>query len=319
MFLDEFGAMLRQLPPALVFNICLSGTLLVIATIYFGYVRPTLRLRREREALRQEAQHLQMMRDGDLPDLLMLTDLPEEMQESDLEAESAPYEVPRAPQYAAAPVVLPTRVGGEVAVRLADGQVARASEVLAVLRDGADDRLIVQFNGSAYRSLSAEPDARQVFNTLMKELAESITRPDTPRPATEPPVIAQDAPRPAPQPRPAANVPPVTASGGTPGALPNYRDIKETAKPGGFLRPARMEIESVPELNLAGAIEAFLQHKLYQTGSFAGRSIHVHPAVGGGVAIEVDGTYYESIADVGEPDVRRFLQETIEEWQSQQQ
>jgi hypothetical protein len=74
----------------------------------------------------------------------------------------------------------------------------------------------------------------------------------------------------------------------------------------------------VPELDIAGSIEAFLQHKLESTGAYPGREIHVHNAPGGGVRILVDDDYYDAVSDVDDPEVRDYLTATIEEWQERQ-
>ena len=77
----------------------------------------------------------------------------------------------------------------------------------------------------------------------------------------------------------------------------------------------KSDLPPVPEINIAGAIETYLQHKKSLTPEYANRSIHIYPAPGGGVSIEVDGKYFEAVSDVTDADVREFLSETISEWQ----
>jgi hypothetical protein len=103
-----------------------------------------------------------------------------------------------------------------------------------------------------------------------------------------------------------------------PGDLPRFTLEEEPQKiktRGGLLGRTKTEFVPVPELNIAGAIEAYLQHKLQNTPDFVGRSIHVNPTEDGGVAIEVDGTHYEAVSDVTDDTVRNFLSTTIQEWQ----
>jgi hypothetical protein len=77
-------------------------------------------------------------------------------------------------------------------------------------------------------------------------------------------------------------------------------------------------MRSIPELDIAGAIETYLQHKLAQTPEYAGRKIHVHSAPGGGVRIQVDESFYDAVGDVTDAGVREFLSATIQEWQDRQ-
>ena len=75
--------------------------------------------------------------------------------------------------------------------------------------------------------------------------------------------------------------------------------------------------EPIPEINIAAAIEAFLQYRL-PTSPLAGRSIHVLGAPGGGLNITVDGRAYEAVSEVDDGEVRAYLQAIIEEWQARQ-
>ena len=76
---------------------------------------------------------------------------------------------------------------------------------------------------------------------------------------------------------------------------------------------ARLEM-----LDLATAIETYLQHKLKHTPEYAEREIHVRSAPGGGVLIQVDAQFYEAVSDVEDDPIRQFLMATIQEWQESQ-
>jgi hypothetical protein len=101
--------------------------------------------------------------------------------------------------------------------------------------------------------------------------------------------------------------------GKLPGDLPSFK-LDDNPMPK-LKRGQRNDLPPVPEINIAGAIEAYLQHKISLTPDYAGRSIHIYPASGGGVSIEVDGKYFEAVSDVSDPVVREFLSDTISEWQ----
>jgi hypothetical protein len=74
----------------------------------------------------------------------------------------------------------------------------------------------------------------------------------------------------------------------------------------------------MPEINIASAIQAYLQHKLWQERAFPGRMIHVHSAPSGGVMIQVDNDYFESVGEVSDPAVREYIAAAIQEWQERQ-
>jgi hypothetical protein len=83
-------------------------------------------------------------------------------------------------------------------------------------------------------------------------------------------------------------------------------------------KPATPERPAAPAETggIADEIETYLQAKLLSNPSLFGRSIHVHSGLGGGVSIEVDGQHYEAVSDVSDPEVRQFLQNIIQEWES---
>lgn len=244
---------------------------------------------------------------GDLPDLAALvSDLP-----------------PAAPTPAAETQPLRAAPKGTFTVAVTDGGSADVVEVMAVLRDVVDGRLIVQMGEHAYHNISSDPAFKDRFTRLMRELAqiarppapepEAAPRPPAPEAEAAPPPSAPEAPA---QSIPSAAPPPPLPGGQMPGALPKFN--LDDQGPIKLARGQKREIKPVPEINIAAAIEAYLQHKLRHTPDYQGRSIHIIPAPDGGLYIEVDGLTYESVSDVADPQIRAFLQTTIQEWQEQQ-
>jgi hypothetical protein len=305
---NDFGEFFGQMPPLLIFNACMVMTLLIGLMVYFAAIRPALVSRRKQKR----------------------------------ETEQVATSLPPSPVTVSTPVV-PQRRTGEYTVKLSDGQHVRAVEVLAILRDTADDRLIVQLDHTGYRTLVDHPHIKSKFTTLMKELAETIASADTPRPAeldttTNMPVPPDldmpddlDLPdldtlstlpaAPVTPPKPVAAPQRPVSQPSIPGALPDYRsqaahEPKITKQ--GFLRPPKVEFQPLPELNLAAAIETYLQHRLFSAPEYAGREIHVHSAPGGGVVIQVDDSYYDAVGDIADPEIRSFVASAIQEWQEQQ-
>ena len=81
---------------------------------------------------------------------------------------------------------------------------------------------------------------------------------------------------------------------------------------------ADADADDAQTFDLAAQIEAFLQQRLTTEPDLSGRRIHVLSAPGGGVQIEVDGIYYESVGDVEDDAVRAYLKTVIADWQAQQ-
>ncbi|MBO9308514.1 MAG: hypothetical protein J7551_01890, partial [Chloroflexi bacterium] len=71
-----------------------------------------------------------------------------------------------------------------------------------------------------------------------------------------------------------------------------------------------------PEVSIAEQIEEFLQARLLASPQFSTRSIHVRPTPDHGVRIEVDGRFYDTVAEVIDPDVREFLMTIMREWEA---
>jgi hypothetical protein len=329
----SLGDFMRQLPVGLIVLMCGTGLLLLIALTVI------IRARAQRKAPPPMPNHPYVPVSGavrstsapaptvdhDLPDLDLLVSAPP---------------VPAAPR--PAPTETPPARAARKdiqAITLSGGETARAVEVVTILRDVEDGGLIIQMGDRVYRDLSSDETFRGGFLKIMRELTPLVTQ--APRKATAPlkdeaPVQAAEAAQPPaepasslrdllnegqierPKPRPSTPPPPISTEGTMPGDLPRYSlDDKPQVikKRTGLLGRTKTEFVPVPDLNLAQAIEAYLQHKLKYTDDFAGRTVHVHPAPDGGVSIEVDGEFFDSVGDVRDAQVRAFLAETIQEWQ----
>jgi hypothetical protein len=315
--MDELGGFLQQpLVPILFGMMCFFGLLLIGILGYIFWAR-VKKARAETPMVTPTPAHAAEPDMGDLPDLDVLVDT------SALIADNPP----------------PRSRSGTYTLNTTDGGSAEAVEVLTVLRDVVDGRLIVQIGDKAYRALAESGDAesKDRFIRVMRELAQlasSVSKvpaanpaptvappaPETPAPTSvaedvEPPPAAQKPKAPA------APPPTVTPEGGMPGDLPKFSldDQPPAQLPPGLFRGViggkKQTGEPVPELNIAGAIEAYLQHKLRHTPEYTGRSIHVLPAPDGGVSIEVDGRYFDAVGDVDDAEVREFIAGAIQEWQ----
>ncbi|HVU13775.1 MAG TPA: hypothetical protein VHD90_21005 [Phototrophicaceae bacterium] len=298
---------LRQIPPGFILIFCGSGVLLVIALavifrdrfIAKKAVPPVVAAPGAYPSYADSAGM------GDLPDLDMLAD---------------------------AQALKPARPAGTFSVSLAQGEMVEAVEVLTVLRDVGDGTLIIRIGDKAYRNPPAVADTefKRRFQTTLRDLtaAPSISagkpqpKVSTSEVAAENVELPIDVPSddvietPAPTATSSAEIPRFSPSMPAPGDLPKFKmPDGPPVKPKRGQRPVA---EPVPEINIAGSIEAFLQHKLALTSQYAGRSIHVRPAMHGALAIEVDGKFYDSVGEVADASVRQFLSATIEEWQSRQ-
>lgn len=133
------------------------------------------------------------------------------------------------------------------------------------------------------------------------------------------PLAGTSVPQPTTPTTSSATPPRVTSAAPAPGDLPRF-NLPTTSEPSPRFgrRPKKPSDEPIPEINIAGAIEAYLQHTMSQRPEWQGRSLHITPAPDGGVKIEVDGTFYERVDDVTDADARQFLAATIAEWQSRQ-
>jgi hypothetical protein len=344
---DEVNQFFAQIPPALICYVAAFFIGIFGLMLYFGVIKPA-RARRQ------------------LNNLTAAQSAAATATQSS-EFSTAPA-YPSTMAYAAAP----SRASrpGEYRVKLSDGHMTEAREVLAVARDLEDDRLLVYVDGVGYRSMVESPEVKAKFTALMRELAETIAKADVPRPVapvispadladdmldeltdvdgyagyeddldlpdvdlltaptmsepsqmTPPPYTAPPAPAAPTSTRNTVSSVPPAADGTMPGALPSYRtenDNNISLKRQGIFRTPKVDLQPVPELNLAGAIEAYLQHKLNFTPEYVDRELHVHAAPGGGVRIQVDNRYYDAVSDIEDETVRTFIAETIQEWQERQ-
>jgi hypothetical protein len=304
------GNFLGQLPPILYIVFCGSSLALAFALGFMVYNR-----RRKAQAAAGGLMPVMAATGGtssmdstpgDLPDL---DDL---LNPASLPTESAPK---------------PAR-SGMFTVKLADGEEVEVAEVLTVLRDVAEGGLIIQIGGKAYRNPPALADAdfKRRFNSTLRDLSQSAISAPPPKPAAPaapPAPVVDELPAETTipgssngTPTPPVKPPVVAANAPLPGDLPKFK-LPDTP-PTPPKRGRKPVAEPIPEINIAGAIEAFLQHKLSLTPEYSGRSIHVRPASDGGVHIEVDDKLYDTVGDVEDETVREFLTATIAEWQSRQ-
>jgi hypothetical protein len=214
---------------------------------------------------------------------------------------------------------------GTFMLRTTPGETVEAVEVMTVLRDIAEGGLIIQIGDKVFRNPPALADAefKRRFNITVRDLYQSIGGTSLSQTAVDEvvPAAAESpvAPPPAAPPPPVASPPvappaPPVPGAPTPGDLPKFKMSDTLEKP---RRGRKGPAEPIPEINIAAAIEQFLQYKL-NTTEFAGRFIHVRSAGDGSIRIDVDDKSYETVGEVEDAAVRHFLQATIEEWQSRQ-
>lgn len=207
---------LSQLPPTvLILFIVLPIVILfslvgIITSLRRGRRTKSSATKQNQKAARQQNQQTQA-ESGDLFDDVNSFDaapvaLPEEdglldvMPELDLLAalENVAPEPEPAPMLAPEPVSpYHTVTDSVLKVQLTSGETD-AVEVLTVLRDERDGRLMVQMNETAYRSLTESPDVKKNFTRIMKELSSVITKPDTmiaSAPAPQKPKTTQPPPK----------------------------------------------------------------------------------------------------------------------------
>lgn len=231
---------------------------------------------------------------------------------------------------------------GTYSVVLDDDAAAEAVEVLTVMRDVAGGGLIVQLGDKTRRISKNMEDAefRQKLAAILKEIAGTMGAPasaptaNAAKPQPQMPVAAESVPVAAdtiaasaePKPEPAVvseqnvsdSAPRLTAAPRARSAsfdLPTY--TLDTPTPNSRRDLKRAIEQPVPELDIAGRIESFLQHKLATTDTFSGHVLHILPA-DDGIRIQVDDVFYDAVSDVQDAAVRTFLQQTIQEWQDRQ-
>lgn len=189
--------------------------------------------------------------------------------------------------------------------------VGDAVEVLRVYRDLADGSLVLEVQGKRYHHISQVYDP-QVRRRLMgsiedlKSFASGVTAPlsassvEAPPPVTSPP--AQTPVAPPDVESPVATPPPPPAAPPIPRATTHKKDD---------------DGEEVP-LTFAEQIEELLQYRLSLSGELTTQSVHIRDDAAGGVSIEVNGKYYQSVADIEETPIKEFIQNVIQEWEARQ-
>jgi hypothetical protein len=350
--MDQF---VQQITPLIMLMVLFPGAIIIF---YFTILRPLMRKRAEdainktkaapvtapsaldmlrqaqTEAAMEEAISIssdlppvssRKLDTGDLPDLGML-----------LSPTSIKKDLPP-PMSAPKPVPVRQIPDAPQRLKLNTGDTTNAKEIITVLRDENDGRLMVQIGTTGYRSLLDSPEAKKLFTTLMKELSTSIMTPDSRLTAADaiaaPSSSSLDALRglgePLVAPKPAAPVlseprrtiaPPPMADGSVPGMLPSYKFDDNPAKVS-FRRDGtvkKVDFVAPPAADIPSAIEAYLQYKIQYTPEYHDAQIHIRPGLGGGVRIQVGDLFYDAVDDVEDDNVRAFLKEAIAEWQERQ-
>jgi len=231
-----------------------------------------------------------------LPDLSMLTgDLPpDDAPPVEAEPEPAPAEptppVDEAPVQAPAEGVAEAPPPGEPLMQPPPDAV----EVLRVWRAPDNGALFVALGEQVFTSAEAvrraglEPHLQGVLRDLAR-LAGTPLVPPPPRPVT-----------------PTIEPPPAR-----PESL--LRQVSRVA-----MGAAPVADEPVHPRGIADEIEDLLQARLRTMPEYANRSIHVKPALDGGVRIEVGDTSYAGVGDVDDPEIRALLLDVVREWEARE-
>lgn len=240
-------------------------------------------------------------------------------------------------------------------VTMSTGETVKAASLIDVMRDEATGQLLVKMDGVGYYQLADSPEMKKTFKQVMTELSGVIMQSGQApaRPAAKPtakPTASKPVEKPTydddlidelrhqdydeddymedeiGEPDPSMFMesftppPPIDHEGHLPGDLPSYKldDLQVNIESRGAFRKAKVTVDEPPELNIADAIDAYLQHKLRYTPEMDGTKIGIMPSMSGGVRIVVNGQAYEAVDEVAEPKVRAFIQQAIAEWQERQ-
>jgi hypothetical protein len=197
-------------------------------------------------------------------------------------------------------------------IKLDTGREATSRELFSILRDDSDGHLMIQIGETAYRTLQQNEQAKNAFTKVMKELSTVVLKPDSaPVPAAAP-IYEDELARPAsttPSPEPEGDLPPGVLR------IKKMDELEPGFTLGRFGQVKVTKVEKAPEINIAQAIEDFLQYKISQNPEFQKRGIHVRPTASGGVRIEAEGKTYDFVDDVANPEIRAFIKAAIAEWQ----
>ncbi|GAB4414583.1 MAG: hypothetical protein Kow00106_09730 [Anaerolineae bacterium] len=226
-----------------------------------------------------------------LPDLAMLT--------GDLGAQPVPPPPPAQPAVPSRPTDSEQPVAApQPASEPAPPPPARDTvELLRVYRDLADGGLILVIGDQQFRSLDElrNADLERRFQLILRDL-EALAQIETS--AASPVSAAPEAP--------AEDVPTQP-----PSFLRQMRRVAMGQTPEPLVPPT-------PQRSIAEEIEDLLQERLRGLPEFAGREIHVRPALSGGVTIEVDGALFEGVGEVTDEAVRALLTEVVRAWEKGQ-
>lgn len=212
-------------------------------------------------------------------------------------------------------------VSASVDVPVSSGGDTQAREMMSVLRDTADGRLIVQIGNTGYRSLVGHDKARAGFARVMKDLAKSVSTPDDNPPAVPQAPKTETSPQ---EPLPPFGSPIMSShedsNAPLPGdiRMPSMDEMPDSYSVGRFGRVRVKKIkqsERMEEISIADAIEEYLQYKLSMTPHFQSRNIHIRSGFGGGVRIDVDGKTYEFVDEIEDKEAQAFIKQAIDEWQ----
>jgi hypothetical protein len=163
-----------------------------------------------------------------------------------------------------------------------------AIEVLRVYRDLSDGKLIFHMKDRIFASMQ-EINTSPLSGRFSAIVDEMVTVEGSHRQLSAPP--------PPPPARPAPPPPPPRES-----------------QPQSAKKQDNAPDEDAPEPTIADQIQGFLQQRLGLHPEFANKSIHIRPSIDGTVTIEVEGRFYEAVADIPDDEVRAFLQKTVQEW-----
>ncbi len=330
--MDDFSSLLRQIPVQLLVIPLIFGVLYIVLLAYIvrrGALRR--RKRREEKAMQlgqQQPQRYQsvapsyMLDEGGLPAARATPAKPNRMAVPATSLNSLPepdFDMlvsakPGLPSVAAAALAsITTQPEQEIVMATPDAGTPRAPtdavEVMRVWRDISDGSLIIQMGGQQYRTMNeiGNPDLTRRFTAVVRELWAMVGG----------------------QARASATLPavdstPLPAAPSRMGLLSKAAD-EEAAKPNisrGFARTITGQPATTTRVEktsgIADLIEEFLQFKLSTHADFNRRSIHIRPAMDGGVRIEVDGQYYGGISDVQDAAVRDYLVSVMREWDARQ-
>lgn len=201
---------------------------------------------------------------------------------------------------------------GMFSIRLTrDNSVIDVVEVVTFVRAVADGTLIAQVGDRAYRltEVGGDPEVDRRLATIR----EALGLPAAPaQPAA--PSVTSTASLPVVPPAPPTGA---ILGGQRPGDLPRFKLPDQVEAPRRFGRVKRPN-EIIPEINIAAAIEEYLQFRLAETQAFPGRFIHIRSGAKGGLAIDVDERTFEAVDEIDDAAVRAFLKQAIQEWQDRQ-